>query len=145
MLEAMKKYQRISFHEREELSLCLAKGDSLHNIASKLGRSAGSLSREFARAKKIHPQGYYPTLGPVAAEAAKKRSRTKKLDQDHALRNLVFTKLRLGWSPEQIANRLKLEYGGAVVSHETIYTYLYLLPKGQLRAELTSYLRKHRP
>jgi IS30 family transposase len=56
----------------------------------------------------------------------------------------VHEKLRLWWSPEQIAHHLKKTYPDITmqVSHETIYTYLYTLPRGELRKKLISYLRQ---
>ena len=55
--------------------------------------------------------------------------------------------LRAHWSPEQIAARLQLEHPGdpdMQVSHETIYSYLYVLPHGRLKAELLDALRRPR-
>ncbi len=56
----------------------------------------------------------------------------------------VQAKLRLKWSPEQIAQHLKATYADTTmnVSHETIYTYLYTLPRGVLRKELIQQLRQ---
>jgi IS30 family transposase len=63
------------------------------------------------------------------------------------LRRYVHQKLRLRWSPEQIARELIREYpenDTMRASHETIYTYLYVLPRGELRKELLSCLRQKR-
>lgn len=47
------------------------------------------------------------------------------------LRTAVITKLIDGWSPEQIAGRLKVEPGAKIgICHETIYRYVYS-PEGQ--------------
>lgn len=53
-------------------------------------------------------------------------------------------KLRCQWSPEQIAQYLKRTYADTTMhaSHETIYTYLYTLPRGSLRKELIQQLRQ---
>lgn len=62
------------------------------------------------------------------------------------LRQRVLADLRHGRTPNQIAGRLKLEAadgtvavmegslpaGGATVSHEAVYTWIYALPKGEL-------------
>jgi IS30 family transposase len=44
--------------------------------------------------------------------------------------------LKKGWSPEQIAGRLRYEHNrgeaGMPVSHETIYTWIYAQPKDEL-------------
>jgi IS30 family transposase len=53
----------------------------------------------------------------------------------------------LRWSPEQIAKALMQEFPNDMamhVSHESIYTYIYLLPKGELKNELIRYLRRHK-
>ena len=50
------------------------------------------------------------------------------------------------WSPEQIAKRLKVLYPTDMamqISHESIYSYLYVLPRGALRKELVKSLRRH--
>jgi transposase, IS30 family len=64
----------------------------------------------------------------------------------------VQDQLREGWSPEQIAGRLEEAFpddSTRTVSHETIYTAIYVLPRGSLRTDLISLLRhghaKRRP
>jgi hypothetical protein len=50
-----------------------------------------------------------------------------------------------GYSPDQIAGRLKLEYPNCYhlnVSHETIYSALYAMPRGEIRRELMALLRQ---
>ena len=57
----------------------------------------------------------------------------------------VREKLSLFWSPEQIANRLKLEYPkdkSMRATKETIYAYIYALPRGNLKKELIHSLRR---
>jgi IS30 family transposase len=71
--------------------------------------------------------------------------RKRKLDQHEPLRQYVFKQLAQRWSPEQIAKRLKIIYTTDQtmhISHEAIYSYLYVLPKGTLRRELIKYLRR---
>jgi IS30 family transposase len=63
------------------------------------------------------------------------------------LRQTVARKLRLNWSPEQIAGWLKREYPEEErnqVSHETIYRSLFIQARGVLKKELQLYLRTHR-
>jgi IS30 family transposase len=59
------------------------------------------------------------------------------------LAKIVHRKIGLFWSPEQIAQWLKREYADAAmhVSAETIYSYLYVLPKGELKKDLIRGLR----
>jgi IS30 family transposase len=62
----------------------------------------------------------------------------------------VFYYLSKNWSPEQIAKRLIMLYPNDMnmhISHEAIYSYLYILPRGELKRRLVSHLRrchKHR-
>jgi len=55
-----------------------------------------------------------------------------------------LTLLTQHWSPEQIARGLPQRYPGDPtmrISHEAIYTYLYVLPRGTLKKELIRALR----
>ena len=76
------------------------------------------------------------------------QKRPKKIENNLLLKEYINSKIKLDWSPQQIANRLKKEAYpldmSMRVSHETIYTYLYCLPRGTLRKELMSHLRKER-
>ena len=52
-----------------------------------------------------------------------------------------------GWSPEQIANRLRVDFphdASMRISHETIYQALYVQGRGALRRELVAALRTGR-
>jgi len=52
-----------------------------------------------------------------------------------------------GWSPEQIANRLQVDFPddqSMRISHEAIYQALYIQGRGALKRELVSYLRRGR-
>lgn len=52
-----------------------------------------------------------------------------------------------GWSPEQIAHRLRVDFPddpSMRISHEAIYQALYIQGRGALKRELVSYLRRGR-
>jgi IS30 family transposase len=71
----------------------------------------------------------------------------RKLVVDEQLRHTVLSLLRQQWSPEQISDHLRRVHPnepGRQVSAETIYSYLYVLPRGELRRELLHHLRQHR-
>ena len=60
---------------------------------------------------------------------------------------IVTEKLRLLWSPEQIAGWLKHTYPcdeSRHVSHETIYRSLFIQARGALKKELLQHLRRTR-
>jgi transposase, IS30 family len=73
--------------------------------------------------------------------------RPGKLADDPRLRRYVEEKLRLRWWPQQISRRLIIDHphdGSMRVSHETIYTSLFVQSKAVLKTELTLHLRTRR-
>lgn len=141
----MGKYRRFSLEEREELSRGLAEGDNLRQIAHRLGRHPSTLSREITR-NSDDPDSYRAVLANRETQA-RRATRKRKLDQYPRLREYVFAKLALRWSPEQIAQVLRREFQrdeAMQISHESIYEYLYVLPRGELKKTLVGYLRQER-
>lgn len=141
----MAQYPRLNINEREEISRGLAKGLSQRDIAVSLSRFPSVISREINRnSKNGHPYRAVKAqrrANQLAHVARKKR----KMDINEQLKECVFKQLGQLWSPEQIAKRLKILYPNNMamqVSHESIYSYLYVLPKGALRRELTKCLRR---
>jgi len=137
-------YARLSVLEREEISRGFAQGISLRSIARKLGRHPSSISREVTRVRRNY--GYYRSTiaHEYACEQGHKPKKKKKLDAHKHLRAFVINGLKQYWSPEQIARKLIMVYPNDMImriSHETIYQYLYLHPRGQLKEVLIKYLR----
>lgn len=75
-------------------------------------------------------------------ETRRSSSKPLKLEGDSELRQHITQQLKQGWSPEQIAGRLKEEHEINVISHETIYAYIY--SKQGLTSELHVYLKRQR-
>jgi len=142
----MSRYKRLIHTEREELCYQLALGLSLRRIAKCLNRPPSTLSREFKRTCGDR-NSYRALEAQNNAELKAHKSRKKrKLDTNLQLRAFVFKHLNNYWSPEQIANYLKVLYPSDMtmrISHETIYSYAYVLPRGTLKREITSCLRQH--
>src|SRR5690242_14366761 len=97
-------------------------------IAARLGRHPSTIYRELGRNRFRDGDrgfcGYFP-LNPQDL-ARRRRQRRRKLAADPALREHVVGRLKDGWSPQQIAGRLKQEAdGGTSVCHETIYRHVY--------------------
>ena len=147
----MLAYGRLTFDEREEISRCLATGRSFQGIARELGRAVSTISREVGKAgsnRWLYRAGRAQRR--ASRNARKRRSGKRKIILHHALRVYVEEKLRLRWSPEQIAKRIKIMYPTDMamkISHEAIYAHVYVLPKGDLKKELLKCLRrshKHR-
>ncbi len=131
--------------EREEISRGIAAYQSIRLIASLMGRSPSTVSREIGR-----NGGYYCYRATQADERAWARSRRPKrckLAGNARLRRAVARKLQLEWSPQQIAGWLKNAHPGDesyYVSHETIYRSLFIQARGALKKELQQHLRSKR-
>lgn len=136
----MQKKKKISDQERDQIAVMLASGLKLRNIARELSRSVSSISDEI---KRNSIKGVYKSIAANSLSLQRNRqSRKTNPLKSPKVFSLVFDKLREGWSPEQIAGRLKrLNKGKTVICHETIYQYIYS-PEGKKR-HLQEYLVRH--
>jgi IS30 family transposase len=143
-----RRYQRLALNEREEISRCLAQGKSFREIARVISRHVSTVSREVRQAGMNKYTYRAAQSDRRAIRNAGKRKRGKhKLGANRQLWEYVQEKLALRWSPEQIARSLKKLYpdGQAMqISHEAIYTYLYVLPRGELKKRMLEMLRRER-
>lgn len=131
--------------EREEISRGIVCDLSVRAIATHLGRSPSTISREINRNGGL--KRYRASQADQAAWDRAHRPKPCKLATHPALRRIVARKLRCNWSPEQIAGWLKRENPNDehhTVSHETIYRSLFVQARGVLKKELQLYLRTHR-
>lgn len=143
-------YTHLSSGERATLMLRLAAGESPSAIARELGRNRSTIGRELARngAATCHDTGRAKPYDAVGADA---RARClaaapgrRKLAPETPLCAIVHDQLREGWSPEQTAGRLKQAFSddpSRTVCHETIYTAIQVMPRGELKRELVACLR----
>ena len=145
-------YARLTFDEREEISRQLAAGASGRAIAQSLGRAPSTISRELRRTGKRRLRTRRRRYRAAAAQGAattlaQAPRRPRRLVVHTRLQATVHARLRQRWSPEQIARWLVTEYPDDAtmrISHEAIYTYLYVLPRGALKQELLRGLRQRR-
>lgn len=148
-MERLAKYRRLNLDDREEISRGLAAGMSLCAIAKQLNRHKSTISREVNRSRKLNRLNYraVPAQRRARRGARKRRGGRYKLLSNRKLWAVIEPLLRKRWSPEQIVNRLRREYPfdeTMRISHEAIYSYLYVLPKGELKKELLACLRRNR-
>ncbi|MEN9917131.1 MAG: hypothetical protein RLY40_1063 [Pseudomonadota bacterium] len=134
-----KRFNQITKKDRVIINHLLKIGVSKAKIAGQLGFHRSTIYREITR--RSNRLGYFPFLHEKKFTEIRKRE--YKLSKDISLRNYIFDKLQLSWSPEQIAGRLKLENNGrSIICHETIYSYLY--SDYGIRNRFYLYLRKKR-
>lgn len=137
--------RRLSLEERVEIRLGLEAGRSLRAIARDINRDPATVCREVnANGRRL---GYRPVTAHRRAEARARRPKATKLASHPRLCARVVDDLERLWSPEQIATRLRREFGdddSMRISHETIYKTLYVQGRGELRRELARCLRTGR-
>ncbi len=135
----------LTLAEREEISRGITAHQSARSIARLLGRSPSTVSREISRNGGY--DRYRAALADEKAWVRARRPKRCKLANNPGLRQAVVRKLRLNWSPEQIAGWLKRTHPEDEfyhVSHETIYRSLFVQARGVLKKELLSHLRSKR-
>lgn len=141
------QYRRLTNAEREEISRGLAHGETISAIAVSLGRETSTISREVR-----HNSGRAGYRAFSAGNRAKERASSRKhgksrLINEHCLRRYVMKKLWKRWSPREIVKRMQEEYPLDMtmrISHEAIYRYIYVLPRGALKTILIRALRQER-
>ncbi|MGJ7512745.1 IS30 family transposase [Variovorax sp. GT1P44] len=143
--ERSRSSMALTLAEREEISRAMAAGFSIRSIALILGRAPSTISREIRR--NGGSGCYRATQADQAAWDRAHRPKPCKLARNRLLARIVTEKLRLQWSPEQIAGWLKHTYPcdeNCHVSHETIYRSLFIQARGALKKELLQHLRRTR-
>jgi len=160
-----KSYKQLNIEERTMIQTQLSMGVKPVVIAAELNRSASTLSRElrrngWSRPKTHRNRGRPLVAGGYGAEAAHQRAHActvkprveKRLHPGTALWGHVVDYLKAGYSPEQVAGTLSSVHPDTPslqVSHETIYTAIYAMPRGVLRTAVIGWLRfghaKRRP
>ena len=135
----------LTLFEREEISRGLVQGLSIRAIAETVGRAASTISREVRR--NGGRTAYRAANAEQRAWDTSRRPKACKLAASKWLRHTVTEKLKINWSPEQIAGWLKREFSDDEdkrVSHETIYKSLFIQARGVLKKELMAHLRSKR-
>jgi IS30 family transposase len=140
-----RRARALTLAEREEISRAVVNGQSIRSIAAQLGRAPSTICREINR--NGGRSDYRAAEAEGAAWDRALRPKQCKLAENCALARVVADKLRLLWSPEQIAGWLQHTYPGDEshhVSHETIYRSLFIHARGALKKELLEHLRRTR-
>ena len=143
--ERKRSRQALTLSEREEISRGVVRHLSLRTIAAQLGRSPSTVSREIKRNGGLRK--YRANQADREAWDRAHRPKVCKLDANPRLIPLIEKKLRIHWSPEQIAGWLKVTFPDNEhfqVSHETIYRSLFIQARGLLKKELQQFLRSKR-
>ena len=117
-----KNYDQLDIDERYEIYRLHQANTSLQAIGRLMGRSPSTVSRELRR--NALPRGEY-NPGSADRIALSRCRRLSRIERLNPLRTQVGDGLAMGWAPEQIASRLRLEGSEHSVSVETIYRFIY--------------------
>ena len=154
----------LSFAEREEIFVGVERGESIRQIARRLGRAPSTVLRELRRNMRhcyrtqsqlrqrrgrlrALPWDYRPSVAQMWAEHRARRPKAAKLATELELREQVQARLLKKLSPRQISVELKRLFPDdpcMQVSPETIYQSIYVQGRGALRRELAKCLRTGR-
>jgi IS30 family transposase len=150
------KYSHLTELHRVAIESGLREGLKQAEIARRLGVNRSSICREVRRGTREGQHAYMAFFGQQAYDLGRRsagRARRKLGDDTSSPAwQYVIDGLRARRSPEQIAGRDAhtdpleglLPPPAHRVSHETIYCAIYALPRGALKTELKSLLRRSR-
>ena len=138
-------YTQLSIEERRRIERWRHAKVPVAEMARALKRSKATIHREIKRnffSDECMPKcdGYYGAAAHLMA--SDRRARQRKLIRYPQLLKRVIERLKNGWTPEQIGNRMIYEGAKLRVCQETIYRYIY--SKEGMAHDLWWYLPQHR-
>jgi transposase, IS30 family len=120
-----RKRTHLSVFDRTRIGLKRSEGWGIRRIARFMKRPSSTISRELDRNASGKKRRYSPEVAHKKAMVRKEAHGIRLLLKGEMIRSYVTLKLRLGWSPEQIAIRLPMDHRGLTISYEAVYQYVY--------------------
>jgi|TARA_B110000116_G_C16689752_1_gene514649 IS30 family transposase len=121
MRELMNKYSQLTEVQRYQIEALKKAEKNQKEIAMIIGVTASTICREFKR--NTGQRGYRPKQANIKALIRRKEA-VKSVKMTTALITLIETKIKLDWSPEQVAGWLDREKE-IKISHERIYQHVW--------------------
>lgn len=142
MVAMGKIHTQLGIKARRMIQELYGSGYSQKRIAERLGVHKSTISREIRRNWDKGTRTYNYAVADALCRQRRPRIGSK-IERSKDLQTLIKDQLAMGRSPEVIAGRLKLETGSHVISHESIYQWLYdPRTDSSLRAKLLRAKRK---
>src|SRR4030042_7165010 len=136
--------KELDLEERDRITEMKLESLSLRAIAKEVGRSPSTLSREIWRNSTPAYRVYLSHRAHARAVKRKREAGERTRLKNDEIVSYVRDTLALEWSPEIIEGKIGQESGGASISNEGLYQYIYH-PGTEDRQELIGYLvRGHR-
>ena len=143
-------YCHLRLDERRKLAKWLEARMPISEIADRLGRDPSTIYRDIKRNRYTDDElpeldGYHALVAQEKYE--ERRAIHRKMIVHPELKVAIEDRLKAGWSPEQIAGRMRLERHPIRVSHETIYRFAYSKDgrDEQFYRHLPEHRRRRRP
>ena len=138
-------YSQLSVEERKKIERWRQAKVSVNEMARVLNRHRSTIFREIRRnhfydADMPTVRGYFALAAQI--RTVDRRARQRKLIRHPQLCKRIVDHVTSGWTPEQIAGRLRLENARPRACQETIYRYIY--GREGMKQELWWYLPTHR-
>ena len=140
---------RLTIEQREEIAVLRAAGRCDAEIARTIGVHRSTVGREVVL-NGTHVDGrivYRARMAQLRSDRSARRDQSTKLAGNDRLHAEVQARLDQEHSPQQIAERLRLDFPDdpeMQVTHETIYKALFVQGRGELRRDLHKRLRTGR-
>jgi transposase, IS30 family len=126
--------KQLNFTERKMIEKMLKQGMGIRAIGRALNRGHSTIGEEIRKNKSPHEAQYNAELAQARHEKRHlNRGNKSKLGRKEKLKKHVIEKLIEDWSPEQIAGELRERCGMTIISHETIYQFIYSEEGRQLK------------
>lgn len=119
-------FSQLILEDRIKIEIKYREGLSLRTIAAYLGRgrTAGSVCREIDGRPRKGVGKYQAHVSHAKSLERRYGKKPSRLKND-LIRSYVKTKMKAGWSPEQISLRLPIDHPGNEISYEAIYQFVY--------------------
>lgn len=118
--------KQINFTERKMIEKMSKQGIGVRAVGRALNRGHSTISEEIIKNKSPHEEQYDAELAQARHEKRHlNKGNQSKLARKEKLKKHIIEKLEEDWSPEQIAGELRERCGMTIISHETIYQFIY--------------------
>mgnify|MGYP001563310268 CR=1 FL=1 len=139
-----KRYNHLSLEERDKITVMKSEGKAISEIARVIGRNKGTISRELGRNSSSDYKLYLSHRAHGRAEQRKREACKRTRLKNSQILAYVHSKLKEGWSPEQISGRIETEHPGLSISYEAIYQYIYDSKTADRKGLIDCLRRAHR-
>lgn len=153
-----REFEQLTDGKRWKLHALRRQGHSMRECGRRLGVHASTISRELSgkSAEVADGRVYLPDHAALVTKGRRAKCHPHVKMNDPSFRKKIIVEIQKGRSPEIIAGRLKHESGRTIISHETLYDFIYdsdigrrdklyeYLPRGKKRRSKKKGRRAHK-